>query len=36
MKNGSFSDPAAVRPVYGREADARINWSSRQGRAAVS
>jgi tRNA threonylcarbamoyladenosine biosynthesis protein TsaB len=36
MKSGSSSDPAAVRPVYGREADARINWSSRQGRAAVS
>jgi hypothetical protein len=25
-----------VRPFYGREADARINWSSRQGREAVS
>jgi tRNA threonylcarbamoyladenosine biosynthesis protein TsaB len=36
MRSGSFSDPAAVSPVYGREADARINWSSRPGRAAVS
>jgi tRNA threonylcarbamoyladenosine biosynthesis protein TsaB len=36
MGDGAFSDPAAVRPFYGREADARINWSSRQGREAVS
>jgi len=36
MKEGIFSDPAAVRPLYGREADARINWSSRQSREAVS
>ena len=36
MKEGVFSDPAAVRPLYGREADARINWSSRHGREAVS
>jgi tRNA threonylcarbamoyladenosine biosynthesis protein TsaB len=36
MSKGSHCDPAAVRPVYGREADARINWSSRQGREAVS
>ena len=36
MKAGCFSDPAVVRPFYGREADARINWSSRQGREAVS
>jgi len=36
MGDGVFSDPAAVRPFYGREADARINWSSRQGREAVS
>jgi len=36
MKEGTFQDPAEVRPLYGREADARINWSSRQGREAVS
>ena len=36
MKDGRCCDPAAVRPFYGREADARINWSSRQGREAVS
>jgi tRNA threonylcarbamoyladenosine biosynthesis protein TsaB len=29
MANGSSLDPADVRPLYGREADARINWSSR-------
>ncbi len=31
MSAGSFCDPAEVRPLYGREADARINWSSRAG-----
>jgi tRNA threonylcarbamoyladenosine biosynthesis protein TsaB len=36
MNAGRVTDPAAVRPLYGREADARINWSSRQGRATVS
>ena len=36
MNAGRVADPAAVRPLYGREADARINWSSRQGRATVS
>jgi tRNA threonylcarbamoyladenosine biosynthesis protein TsaB len=36
MDAGSCVDPAAVRPVYGREADARINWSSRESREAVS
>ncbi len=36
MKAGRFSDPAGVRPLYGREADARINWSSREGRTAVT
>ncbi|HLN04651.1 MAG TPA: tRNA (adenosine(37)-N6)-threonylcarbamoyltransferase complex dimerization subunit type 1 TsaB [Acidimicrobiales bacterium] len=36
MKNGRCSDPAGVRPLYGREADARINWSSREGRAALA
>jgi len=36
MERGSFSDPAEVRPLYGREADARINWASRPGREAVS
>jgi len=36
MGNGLSCDPAEVRPLYGREADARINWSSRQGREAVS
>lgn len=35
MLKGSFSDAAEVRPVYGREADARINWASRRGREAV-
>jgi tRNA threonylcarbamoyladenosine biosynthesis protein TsaB len=35
MRAGSFLDPADVRPLYGREADARINWSSREGREAV-
>jgi len=29
MRNERSLDPAAVRPLYGREADARINWSSR-------
>ncbi len=29
MRNEKSLDPAAVRPLYGREADARINWSSR-------
>ena len=36
MKAGNCCDPADVRPHYGREADARINWTSRQGREAVS
>ena len=36
MKDGRCCDPASVRPFYGREADARINWSSREGREAVS
>jgi tRNA threonylcarbamoyladenosine biosynthesis protein TsaB len=36
MKDGRCCDPAAVTLFYGREADARINWSSRQGREAVS
>ena len=36
MKAGSCCDPADVRPLYAREADARINWASRQGREAVS
>jgi len=35
MQLGQGRDPAAVRPFYGREADARINWSSREGREAV-
>jgi tRNA threonylcarbamoyladenosine biosynthesis protein TsaB len=35
MRLGHGRDPAAVRPFYGREADARINWSSREGRQAV-
>jgi tRNA threonylcarbamoyladenosine biosynthesis protein TsaB len=35
-KDGRCCDPASVRPFYGREADARINWSSREGREAVS
>jgi hypothetical protein len=35
MQLGLGRDPAAVRPFYGREADARINWSSREGRQAV-
>ena len=30
MEQGVFSEPTTVRPLYGREADARINWSSRQ------
>ena len=36
MKDGRCCDPAAVGPFYGREADARINWSARDGREAVS
>ena len=36
MKDGRCCDPATVRPLYGRDADARINWSSRQGREAVN
>jgi tRNA threonylcarbamoyladenosine biosynthesis protein TsaB len=36
MRSGLCCDPATVRPLYGREADARINWSSRQGRESVS
>ncbi len=36
MKDGRCCDPASVRPFYGREADARINWSSRESREAVS
>jgi tRNA threonylcarbamoyladenosine biosynthesis protein TsaB len=35
MQLGQGRDPASVRPLYGREADARINWSSREGRQAV-
>jgi hypothetical protein len=35
MEAGSFFDPAEVRPIYGREADAAINWSSRESREAV-
>jgi tRNA threonylcarbamoyladenosine biosynthesis protein TsaB len=35
MQLGQGRDPAEVRPFYGREADARINWSSREGREAV-
>ncbi|MGD0440661.1 MAG: tRNA (adenosine(37)-N6)-threonylcarbamoyltransferase complex dimerization subunit type 1 TsaB [Acidimicrobiales bacterium] len=36
IAGGHGRDPAEVRPYYGREADARINWSSREGRQAVS
>jgi tRNA threonylcarbamoyladenosine biosynthesis protein TsaB len=36
LQDGRCCDPAAVRPFYGREADARINWSAREGREAVS
>jgi tRNA threonylcarbamoyladenosine biosynthesis protein TsaB len=36
MKSGRCCDPAEVRPLYGREADARINWTSRHDRGAVS
>ncbi|MGD0982248.1 MAG: tRNA (adenosine(37)-N6)-threonylcarbamoyltransferase complex dimerization subunit type 1 TsaB [Acidimicrobiales bacterium] len=36
MEGGLGCDPAAVRPLYGREADARINWSSREGRGTVA
>jgi len=35
MRSGRSSDPAEVRPLYGREADARINWSSRSSRQAT-
>ncbi|MGA3217124.1 MAG: tRNA (adenosine(37)-N6)-threonylcarbamoyltransferase complex dimerization subunit type 1 TsaB [Acidimicrobiales bacterium] len=35
LSAGRFLDPAEVRPWYGREADARINWSSREGRETV-
>ena len=35
MSLGRQGDPADVRPLYGREADARINWSSREARQAV-
>jgi len=35
MQLGQGRDPSEVRPFYGREADARINWSSREGREAV-
>lgn len=35
LRAGRTMDPAAVRPLYGREADARINWSSREGRVGV-
>lgn len=35
MDAGRSFDPAEVRPLYGREADARINWSSREARQAV-
>ena len=35
MDAGLSHDPADVRPLYGRQADARINWSSREGRAAA-
>jgi len=35
MQLGQGRDAAAVRPFYGREADARINWTSREGREAV-
>jgi tRNA threonylcarbamoyladenosine biosynthesis protein TsaB len=34
-KAGRLLDPLQVRPSYGREADARINWSSREARGAV-
>ena len=36
MGAGRVFDPAEVAPLYGREADARINWSSRESREAVS
>lgn len=36
LENGLCSDPADLRPIYGREADARINWSSRRGRETVA
>lgn len=36
MRSGCAVDCADVRPLYGREADARINWSSRPERATVS
>jgi tRNA threonylcarbamoyladenosine biosynthesis protein TsaB len=36
MESGRCCDPAEVRPLYGREADARINWTSRHDREAVS
>ena len=35
MNDGRCCDPAAVRPFYGRDADARINWSARDGREEV-
>lgn len=35
MMAGRTSDPAAVAPLYGRQADARINWSSREDRTVV-
>jgi tRNA threonylcarbamoyladenosine biosynthesis protein TsaB len=35
MMDGRTSDPAAVGPLYGRQADARINWSSREDRTVV-
>jgi tRNA A37 threonylcarbamoyladenosine modification protein TsaB len=35
MRSGRSSDPAEVRPLYGREADARINWSSRDSRQVL-
>lgn len=34
-KTGKLLDPSQVRPSYGREADARINWSSREARSEV-
>ena len=36
MRNGTCCDPAEVGALYGREADARINWTTREAREAVS
>jgi tRNA threonylcarbamoyladenosine biosynthesis protein TsaB len=36
MSAGRLFDPAEVAPLYGREADAKINWSSRESRESKS